>query len=870
MASSSSSASLAKASTSMRKQVKTMTLKEMMEEYEAKKAGAPAQVNLVPSPVLKYPFFTNGREDLSAKEVFERLVALKYRGKPVFEVGPSLAIPWDRKKTFSFNQMNITHRADQEMWRRMMSFGGVLAEAAKATELLVRTNGSKRAVVTRMCDRMVRAPDKVTLRPPISSVRKILFIDQRRIATHDADNPKDLLVSDRMTADLRIFNQLNPLADVWLPYAFEVSGKQFMLKPGDATHLEQFWWSREILQKDKKNVPLSAKDTMIMSHALSVAAWVHNTVLDLDTQDFLRKQNELREVCPELFTCMLKRKDEKIEREEFHTKVRPYLVYPLPMRLLNMYALAPIEFGLVNYLEDFRSSCAYHMSPFYGSAARHLEFVKHHYDAHRASGRPLSFKGVFYSDDQKWFFFFPDGFVVVAPDIKSMDLSTTSHCLQFAVKWANEECTMYSNVQRNALWLSLMIAFDVNVHVGGPYVLRKRDSVASGVAGTTTIHNVSSAHMHVKIQEVVDRFIRETVVTTVAQFPALLKLVVEAILKIFGFEFKDISFDPDGKYTGKLPFFVYKDYDEYRTRGDPAPFLGQVLVAHEGRHLFIPADISGLTSSLVLPGSYDTPGTKVLERLLGVYITGGWFLKPFREFLVQTFDQLKSGYNQGALVISPDEVFLGSEDVSDLASILTPKELPSYEVMMDFCTLSKEEFFEKFLKSKLTKAHVSEAKVKVEEPESDDVMTLMLRGLSEAAAEVPTFSAAAAGHGVSSSSTDDAAKLARLEAKRRERNARARAALDRRLEGRRERVMARRRAGNERKDEDADAVQRAEEAAARAEEEEEEVAALVRKWLKDSGEAYEDELDQAEDEAEMQKAKDNNLAYFEAVLAGRD
>lgn len=879
MASSSSSTVNAKASTSTRASIKTMSLVELRAAAAAESSEVKILSVTTVTPSLSFPMFQPTGSDLTPKEVFDRLTAK--RGEAVLMIPhQSLALPFARSKTFTANQAPILHKADIEMWRRCKNSNiAMISASADVATQLVRSNGTRQGVVKRMTERMIGSIHSKKFRPPISEVVKHFFVDWERIVAHDKDveagKAKGRLISSSITEESYVMQRLNINADAGMPYAFEYSGKQETAKVGGPkgfTNLQQQWWDPATATKQKKDVPLSGTRVLIADHAMVTANRMLREICDQEIPRMAQEMENWRVHVPELFTALLKRKDEKEERENFWKKVRPYFVYPLPTRILMMHALNPVEFGLVNYLENFESGCAYHFSPFYGAAKRHLEYVKYHYDiSKQVKNNGFHFAGLFYGDDQKWFFFFPDGFVVIGPDVESMDMRTSDRCVGPLTTWGLSQFDgKMSDAQLNAMLMTFMMAFNVNVHVGGPYIATKTHGNGSGTPGTTTINNLNSAHLQEGVRGLFGDMVRKQQVKTVADFPKVLNAIRNYAKDVFDYNFKGIAFETDGKYIGTLPWYTFVNYGEYVVKGDPCAFLGTVLVCRGGKHYFVPEDISKFVPSLVLPGGYDKPTKYTLERILGVFISGGWFLPEMNAFLRETFDAVRKSTVQNGVMTDVDDVSVGAEDAEELVSFMAAKNergLPRDDVMEAFHQDSKEEFFNKFNTSRLTKAtdedeHPAPASssasssstasggTEVAETTQNQVLAAYTAWKS-GALSVP---AASAGHGNANNKVDEELRKQRVEenARRRQRKLEA---MYVRIDAQTNRVIMRKNRGMSAPDDEDDQVNRV------ARSRRTEAHNSDTEYLKEEEEAersfkemsgpYRDDLDTAEDEDQI-------------------
>jgi hypothetical protein len=453
-----------------------------------------------------------------------------------------------------------------------------------------------------------------------------------------------------------------------------------------------------------------------------------------------------------------------------------------------------------------------------------------------------------------------------------MDMSTSRDSVPHIIEWLLSQFgDVAPQAQLNMMAMTIFLAFDINVHVGGPYIVGKKRGNSSGTAGTTTVNNHSSASMCATIEKQCQKVPDEE--KSVKAFHKLLGRIVRVIRDTYGFSFKDVGFATDGGYIGECKFVVYKDFAEYAAKGDPLPFLGQVLVVRDDQHFFVPQDINGLVTSLVLPGSHSNPERNLLERILGVFISGGWADPQVNKFLRETFSAVRDAHEVTG-ELSAAEVPIGAEDVEDFVKFYGQangiEELPSDEVMVDFHQLSKQEFFEKWKSARITRAgggggdaassSSPGGNVGADVPEDD--MELLRAGFMAYSSSAATVPKASAGKGNAQTSVDVANKKSAAEA-RAEKLSRARAnAL--KFQGRAEQLVSRMRERGQHVSDEAYEKMVAEHESELAREEETEVVEMVKKAMKKAGRAYVDDLEAAENDEEVEEIRGKGrYAFFD-------
>lgn len=799
MASSSASISAAKALTSTKYKVAIISLKEAQEKYQkereeqaaARALAAAASSSPVASlsvstadsadlPELYPSFLVPAEHSMPASELAKQLLDLNRGGTKVLLPGPALALPFARSKTFTFSYLNILHRADTTVYRRGLNAAPAIRQeirrALLPTVAMVRCNGSLRGQLSRLSDRMVAPPASYKpVFPPTLLVAQRQRFSAEDITMVEAKFGRDSVLGP-LNEDSYVLHNLVNGVDAGMPYALEASGKQVCPKTDGLTFLPVKYWHDQMPKANRAPTILEKEPRLIHEHSFQLAKWLYHNILDNDPVEFLAKLEELKKVAPELFTGMAKRKDERIARDEFLTKVRTYSVMPNPVKLLLRWALEPYKMALRNYYEDEASNSALGVSPFFGMAEYDGKWVLKRAAKVRATKQKCGGWGKHYSDDKKLYILFPSGELVVwAPDIKSMDLSTTNRVVPMVTELVLRSGLAiglpFSQPRANAISWWASMCFRSYLHVGGSAVLEKLHSLMSGIPGTTEMNDIVSEIVDVTIERVIDRFFEKNPNATAVDMPRLAKLIADAVFATYLYEFKDVSFAEDGAYTGGCKWAVFASPEDYETKDDLIPFLGMVRVHFKERVLFVPADLSALVAGLVLPKNGQKPSDKLVERIRGVFLTGGWFQPAFNQFLRKMYDDVydQQTYKEGVdAPYDTDEVCHGEDDVDFLTSefLIGGNALPSDEVMLDFCTLTREKFASKYHGQKL--AHATEKLAPAASSSSSSVSADDYDPLRESVLAAialtkkgPTFKASGVGHGNSTSSADQEAYAAK-------------------------------------------------------------------------------------------------------------
>jgi len=715
---SSAAVSANKISTSMRARVKKMAIADIIKEVGA------SIVRPVSDEVVQYAtheeytaFVPPKTADTTPKEMFDRLIALRKDGVPVVDAGPSLTLPYDVKSTWSWTQPNILHKPDKTAFNRLVNSGiSSLVKAALEMKNMVRSNGTRTAVLSRLSQKLAAMPRKpLKPRPAIEKLNKILIVDVPKAQ-------KLGCYIKKIALDSYPLSNLNPKADAGLPYAFIVGPNQATPKVNGTTMLKLEYCDVRLDKGVRKSITLGSEMT-VCEHAIYWSEKIWTSVLDApDLATMKVAMVRLLETHPELATFIMKRKDEKIEREDHMKKVRPYGVQALAMRLIGMCAYSPLENGLISFFENPDSCSAYHYSPFYGGGFRILSYLEHHVRKSKAQKKRVYFHGICYGDDQFWLFIYPEKKVmfICGPDISSQDMSTLGNCVPTILKWAKQFYPSEYRSQYHALAMTVQLAFRHYLHLGGPYTVTKSNSLISGIPGTTIVNIGNSAQVITTITEVVEK----TTLTEPEQFPALLKESLSEVTQTYAYTFKDVAEVAGGVSIPNMEMVTF-EFDEednlnysFEQNGKlNVTFLGLQLTlipqpsnAAEIAVAMLPPNIPALAAGLVLPGNGSKPSDHFLDRLRGVYVSGGWADPQIAEHLEKMFMESVASYPKRIRAELETEITLDSDlDMHDVYLISDEQlealrkvmrrlgiKFPTRQLMFDANVLRADEFEEKY------------------------------------------------------------------------------------------------------------------------------------------------------------------------------
>jgi hypothetical protein len=430
-------------------------------------------VKAIPTPKstrVEYPVFDLAKEgaDISAKELTNGLLELKKKnrkGDYVDVVSPqkSIILPY-AKTTWKYSHPDIRCVADKAMYSRLVNAG--LGEYAKASVEMFRSNGTRRGLLNRMKQQLT-----IKLNPPTPD--EVIYEMAQRLRVNAIKDDEFLKI---LSSEDACFEKLNTKASAGLPYAF-VSGKN-----GEIPKLGGFTTLSLEYRHHTNPVPLMDEPMLVIEHAFYWARKIWKIVDDAeDLPAAFSSLGDFFDTYPEFRTFMLKRKEEKMDRNDYKLKVRPYGCQSLPARMFCMWAVSLLEQNLLSFFEDQRSLSSYHFSQFYGGAER---IINHFESFYRTSKE--RFTGIAYGDDQLWSIRLDNGTIAfLTPDIKAMDMNTQSDTISVIGKWIKLSIPNIPELNFKALIVALSMAFNHHVHVDGPYVIGKTQSMFSGVPGTT-------------------------------------------------------------------------------------------------------------------------------------------------------------------------------------------------------------------------------------------------------------------------------------------------------------------------------------------------------------------------------------------------
>jgi hypothetical protein len=601
---------------------------------------------------------------------------------PVVRAANSLGLPFN-KATFTFTYPDSRSAADETMYKAL-----VISEMKgyyEPTETMFRSNGTRDGLLKRMSKQLIIKNQNTSASSEYMVKRCSMFLPVKT----------DYMWLNQISISDPCFDSVNMKADAGFPYIFETTGQSSCPKVGGITNLALEY------RQGKDPVPLLTTSMNITKHAIYWSRKIWKIMDEAnDLSDAFMKLAGFFDEYPELRTFLLKRKDEKMERDEFLTKVRPYGCMPLPTRFFCSWAVGPWEQQVQNFLENKNSISAYHFSPFYGGAVRLIEHFEHHYNENKRK-----FFGISYGDDQLWCIRCSDNSVIfLTPDVSAMDMNTQSDSIAFLSKYIKRVFPNIPDMNHRCFVSAISMAFIHSFHVGGPWILTKDQSLFSGVNGTTLINIANSARVQTIVEDVVESYGEP--ITAQNVFKVLAK-AFGAVKNVLGYTFK--GFEAIGlevanmtsdslwdKYGGSVHS---TEITRLRTHGLPLPFLSMKIVVIDEKPVCVPFDQFKLGASLVLPK--NCPEKKKiqyeLERLVGIAFSGGWFDQQFHTFVQKTYSNLKQLEHQEKDVLSFSELdpFLEQETLALIESVgLT--EIPDREYFIDLNFMSKIDFLNKY------------------------------------------------------------------------------------------------------------------------------------------------------------------------------
>jgi len=623
---------------------------------------------------LDYPKFIIPQEaDMKPKQVLTSLV--HNQGSYIAKVGtaPSLTLPKSAGSgTWTYTRAKVFHIPHIEMYRRMVKAG--LTIPAQLAANYVRCNNTPQAMVKRLQERLTATVQYKRV-PDYTQVHPHLFCDLTKYTFEDFSQHHPC------------FDNINPSAEAGMPYAFCLGGNNKQTIP---KFEEMTWLPINYRDEHMLDDPIPIKD-----HAM---AWAHKfremAEHASDANMMITRFKELIMKYPELNTFIAKRKDEKIKRDSYNLKVRTYGVMPSSLKLFFKWCAHPLETNLVPFFKDPNSCSAYHFSFFYGGARRLVDWLDYWIKIKKTDNQiknrgKWDFHGICYGDDQWWLFVHElFGIFLTGPDVSGMDLSTSSDIAKHFAAWVTK---MFGDKQElvNGLVLNCFVAFRHFLHIGGPYIVSKLNSLMSGVTLTTIFNIFTSSVMQHKIEILMDRLDLND-----KPFQIMIKEVIKMIKEDMNFEFKDIK---DG-----VPDFQQLNYPLQEDIN--VPFLGAVLKYDKDRQDYFayPKGMDMLVAGLVLPGNFGHPSKYMMERVLGVFMSGACFDPQYEVFLRETFmacSKTEKFDEVGAFeFLGPEEAH---RDMVKLNSLFNDEHnklqfkkglLPSIEFMKDMYMTEYDEF----------------------------------------------------------------------------------------------------------------------------------------------------------------------------------
>jgi hypothetical protein len=426
-------------------------------------------------------------------------------------------------------------------------------------------------------------------------------------------------------------------------------------------------------------------------------------ILQGDTKDF-KAFTAYRKSHPEEFMWMLKRKHERMERSKITTKVRPYYVPPLAVKLLYLWVAHYLQEALVPYTVSDTSNSAYKTSWFHRGGNAFIEGWMHRKVREAIEKKTSSFSAISFGDDNVWLFVWPDGtFVVLGPDVNAMDMHVPTPIggllyrsaeLYYETQFRKGFPLLFGRVFRQLIH----DAFVTNLHVCGPYNFLAMWSLRSGIPLTTLLDMMFSGVIQGLVKQVWEKVIAQQATYDKSSFETFISHVEKFVKGKTGATFK----------VGTLEPFVYSpDFSsntEYKFSFLGVTFrkvdLGSEVLDSEGDILVswvpIPLDLPKYYASMSLPNRRvaDNPHVNYLERMYGLYLSGAWItdLGPLIE------REYKAVLSLGIRPKQIDCISTGYEEIEDLfdSAIESTPELPSKAVILSMYGEAQESAVEKF------------------------------------------------------------------------------------------------------------------------------------------------------------------------------
>jgi len=652
------------------------TAKEIMQEFgkkenkgRRKRPEEEESVSNMVSPENIVVFVPPKGSDVTPSQMAEALIK-----KGVCRPMKAILVP-HTGKGFAWTQPNIFYGPDKFMYKNVRSIpfiGDLIGVRASG---LVRSNGTRRAVLNRMVTQM-------TL-PKTADYRMMTGIENvLKFST------KEYVYEEFLDPESQCLQELNPKADAGLPYLF-LHDKNVAPKVGGGTLLPLEY------HKDKH---LLDEEVSILEHGLYWANKFLSGLKECEKRgEAITYLKEFLIQYPEMNTFVLKRKDEALPTDDWNKKVRPYGCQPLMFRLLCKMLIHSISSRMLSFWEDSDSCSAYRLSVFHGGGEKIINWIVGCLS--KKSDR-TEFYAISYGDDQLWLIVYPDGsFHIYAPDVRAMDMSTLSAAGFRFSAYINMVFKM-PKLYDHLLTISSYISYHHYMHLGGGVVVEKMNSLFSGIPGTTERNIFSSAEIHALIKD----YMRVHVVTK-ENVSEHLQVILEMIKVKFNFEFKDFNVNVPFE---ELPGQYCANLNQLLEDGVSLPFLQCCVrvVDHNGerRYVMVTQDAIKLGASLVIHGSRNLTDKVRAERLAGIYFAGGWFYPLLAQKIHEMYNVLIAKEKEAEFSISCEHSLMEDGVQSYLVYAkemgITPKDgLPSYDTMMDFATMDPEAFAEKYMRN---------------------------------------------------------------------------------------------------------------------------------------------------------------------------
>lgn len=333
----------------------------------------------------------------------------------------------------------------------------------------------------------------------------------------------------------------------------------------------------------------------------------------------------------EFLLVQLKNKRERMARTSYHSKVRPYYVYPGAIRLLYTCVVdcvyAPL---LLRFDQDPDSSSALGFSWASGGAGKMVSWFYHH--------QGPGVYAIIYGDDIWILFVNKDFRCLVAVDLSSLDMTIGPDTIRYhhelyypMIKSSLDPAWSVINIQ----YLSNTVESEVLVYKNA--VFHKVTGLNSGVNGTTIIDITAAARV---VGHVRDLF-QATPVSDLASTKKFMDVASKSVKSKMGFEMKvdDMIYDvlpprssfvsTEGRFLGMR--IVSRDYS----------------VAGEKKQFFLPEpNFNGLASTLVhfeVTGvdrhNLAAVGGVKMVRMFGILVSGGWLSKTLFAVVQRMWDE---------------------------------------------------------------------------------------------------------------------------------------------------------------------------------------------------------------------------------------